>query len=66
MGQSKVLSECDVDPMAYLGKVKGSQMKPRVLWVYCKSDVHDYACKRLGVLAKSPITYINIDIEDLF
>jgi hypothetical protein len=42
-GQSKVLSECDVDPMVYSRMVTGSQMKHRVLWVYCTSHVHDYA-----------------------
>jgi hypothetical protein len=41
--KGKVLSESDVDPMVYLRKVKGSQMKHHVLWVYYKSDVDDYA-----------------------
>jgi hypothetical protein len=41
--ESKVLSECDVDPMVCTRKVKGSQMKHHVLWVCCTSDAHDYA-----------------------
>jgi hypothetical protein len=42
-GQSKVLSKCDVHPIVYPRKVKGSQMKDHVLWDSSMSDVHDYA-----------------------
>jgi hypothetical protein len=41
-GQSKGLSECDVDPVVYSYMIKGSQMKHQVLWVCCSNDVHDY------------------------